>query len=127
MKRISSSVKGRLFLFFLISSAGRYFNDAMAYHIYVSGRVQGVGYRRFAQKQAESLKIKGWTRNLVDGRVEVMALGQESILEQFCDALKKGPQFSMVQEVLVKKIDEIVMQDMDLSDGFKIRPDAEWK
>lgn len=99
----------------------------MAYHIYVSGRVQGVGYRRFAQKQAESLKITGWTRNLVDGRVEVIALGQESILEQFCDILKKGPQFSMVQEVVVKQIDEASIQHMNLSDEFQIRPDAEWK
>lgn len=89
--------------------------------------MQGVGYRRFAQKQAESLKIKGWTRNLVDGRVEVLALGQDSILEQFCDILKKGPQFSMVQEVLVKKVDEASMQDVNLLDGFQIRPDAEWK
>lgn len=99
----------------------------MAYHIYVSGRVQGVGYRRFAQKQAEALKIKGWTRNLVDGRVEVIASGQESTLEQFCDILRKGPQFSMVQEVLVKKVEETSMLEQDIAGGFQILPDAEWK
>lgn len=81
-----------------------------------------MGYRRFAQKQAISLEIKGWTRNLVDGRVEVFALGPEAALEQYCELLRKGPQFSMVQEVLVKKVD-----DISESTHFEIHPDAEWK
>jgi len=100
----------------------------MAYHIFVSGRVQGVGYRRFAQKQAQSLEIKGWTRNIADGRVEIFASGLEARLDQFCDILRQGPQFSLVQDVLVKIVEEGSFKDFKIiSDGFEIHPDAEWK
>ena len=100
----------------------------MAYHIFVSGRVQAVGYRRFAQKQARSLEIKGWARNLADGRVEIFAAGDESSLDQLCDFFRKGPQFSLVHEVLVKKVEEGTHKDFKiLSDEFEIHPDAEWK
>jgi acylphosphatase len=95
----------------------------MTYHIFVSGRVQGVGYRRFAKRQAEALSLKGWARNLWDGRVEVFAVGPESQLDRFCEELKRGPSFSQVREVIVKTM-------MDEGDGvssneFEIRPDPE--
>ena len=96
----------------------------MIYHIFVSGRVQGVGYRRFAQKKAESLSLQGWVRNLYDGRVEVFAAGAEEALDQFCEDLKKGPSFSSVLDVLVKTLSE---ESATLENGFKIAPDAEWK
>ena len=100
----------------------------MAYHIFVSGRVQGVGYRRFAQKQAQSLEIRGWTRNLADGRVEIFASGQEPSLDQLCERLRQGPQFSLVHEVLVKKVDDADFSDFKINaDEFQIHPDAEWK
>lgn len=100
----------------------------MAYHIFVSGRVQAVGYRRFAQKQAKALEIKGWTRNLADGRVEIFAAGSEKALDLLCEDLRKGPQFSLVHEVLVKKVEDGSEKDFKiLSDEFEIHPDAEWK
>ncbi len=99
----------------------------MTYHIFVSGRVQGVGYRRFAQKQAESFKIVGWTRNLLDGRVEVMAQGLENELDLYCEALKKGPAFSQVRDVVVKAVsDSEELQDLK-GNQFEIRPDVEMK
>ncbi|MEZ0393343.1 MAG: acylphosphatase [Pseudobdellovibrionaceae bacterium] len=94
----------------------------MTYHIFVSGRVQGVGYRRFAQKQAEALSLPGWTRNLLDGRVEIVVSGAEKDLDRYCEILKKGPAFSLVREVLVKSVDEEAGQQ-----GFEIRPDPEMK
>ena len=68
--------------------------------------MQGVGYRRFAQKNAETLALVGWARNLADGRVEVMASGETAILEKFCEFLRQGPAFSQVREVLVKVLSE---------------------
>jgi acylphosphatase len=94
----------------------------MTYHIFVSGRVQGVGYRRFAQKTADQLQLAGWTRNLWDGRVEIVASGDEKQLDDYCEILKKGPSFCQVHEVIVKVQDEKLEVN-----NFEIRPDAELK
>ena len=94
----------------------------MTYHIFVSGRVQGVGYRRYAQKTAENLALPGWTRNLLDGRVEIFVTGEEKTLDQYCDQLRKGPSFSQVHEVIVKVVQETLKVEK-----FEIRPDAEMK
>ncbi len=99
----------------------------MTYHIFVSGRVQGVGYRRFAQKQAGLMRIEGWTRNLLDGRVEVVAHGTESQLDAYCEVLKKGPPFAMVREVIVKNIEALQPEENWKQSEFEIRPDVELK
>ena len=67
--------------------------------IIVSGRVQGVGFRYFTKNKAEERGITGWVRNLSDGRVEVLAYGPESDLEQFMQVLKEGPLGSKVSEL----------------------------
>lgn len=92
----------------------------MTYHIFVSGRVQGVGYRRFAQKSAETMSLAGWARNVWDGRVEILASGSEQQLDQYCEALKKGPAFSQVHDVVVKIAVEAPAQK-----DFQILPDLE--
>ena len=51
--------------------------------VYYSGSVQGVGFRFTAERVAGSLGIKGWVRNLRDGRVEVMCEGREAALKEF--------------------------------------------
>jgi acylphosphatase len=65
----------------------------------VRGRVQGVGYRSFAQKAAASLELTGYTRNLDDGRVEVYAVGTEAKLSQLSGMLHKGPMWADVRGV----------------------------
>ena len=99
----------------------------MTYHIFVSGRVQGVGYRRFAQKQADAFKLEGWTRNLLDGRVEIFAQGPEADLDAYCELLKKGPAFSQVREVVVTKVEALSPDQQWKSSEFEIRPDMELK
>lgn len=59
-------------------------------HVFYSGRVQGVGFRYTAQDIAESLGLKGWVRNLADGRVEIAAEGDEKDLEEFLDKISSG-------------------------------------
>lgn len=58
-------------------------------HILYSGRVQGVGFRFTAENIAIELGIQGWVKNLSDGRVEIMAQGEEEVLKDFSKRLKQ--------------------------------------
>jgi len=66
---------------------------------FISGRVQGVGYRIFARHEAHKLGVSGFTRNLHDGRVEVLAQGTPAQLVELRAALQRGPLFSSVDDV----------------------------
>ncbi len=65
----------------------------------VSGNVQGVGYRAFAQRKAQELGLSGYAENLRDGRVEVVAEGPKEDLEQFLRFLRQGPRLARVEQV----------------------------
>jgi acylphosphatase len=69
---------------------------------WVSGQVQGVGYRYFAVRVARELGLKGWVRNLSDGRVEAYAAGPAKHLEDFEARLRKGPISGEVRGVEVE-------------------------
>ena len=82
----------------------------------VSGEVQGVGYRYFAQRQASALGLHGYTRNLRDGSVEVVAEGPRPTLMRYLDALRQGPSAAQVDDVSLSwtaATDEFI--------GFRIR------
>lgn len=66
---------------------------------FVSGRVQGVGFRAFVQRRAAELAVEGWARNLEDGRVEVYAVGIAKKLSELAAALHAGPPMSDVRTV----------------------------
>ena len=74
-------------------------------HAFVSGRVQGVGFRWTTLDAARQLKIVGWVRNLMDGRVEVMSEAEENNLKQFIELLRRGPRYAKVKGVEVKWLD----------------------
>ena len=65
----------------------------------IGGRVQGVGYRYFAQRAAAERGLTGYARNLDDGRVEVYAVGPEDKLSEFAGILRQGPHWSDVRGV----------------------------
>ncbi len=73
-------------------------------HIYVDGKVQGVWYRASAQQQAQSAGITGWAKNLADGRVELIACGEQQTIEQFIEWLWQGPTLAKVTAVDCKPI-----------------------
>ena len=77
-------------------------------HIYLSGRVQGVGFRAFTQRQASVLDIKGWVKNLTDGRVEVVIQGDKNKVKQMIEKLKTGPSYA--------RVDNIEIKDQELED-----------
>lgn len=79
-------------------------NSLQVRHYLISGRVQGVGYRRFAEKQSRQLQLGGWVRNLADGRVELVAEGEPQSLEQLEGALRRGPLWASVHELRVQEI-----------------------
>lgn len=67
-------------------------------YVLISGRVQGVGYRFFAERYANELGLTGWVRNLRDGRVEVVAEGPRPKLDEFLGRLKTGPRLAVVED-----------------------------
>jgi acylphosphatase len=67
----------------------------------VSGRVQGVGFRWFVLRHAQRDGLTGFTRNLPDGSVEVLAAGDVVALERLAAALRVGPPHARVDEVVV--------------------------
>jgi len=70
-----------------------------AWHIVVSGKVQGVYYRVSAAKKAEALGVKGWVRNLPNGDVEMLAQADESKLKALFDWCHEGPRLAKVATV----------------------------
>ena len=77
----------------------------MRVHIVVAGLVQGVGFRYFAFREARRLGLTGFVRNLPDRRVEIVAEGDRSLLETLVEAMRKGPQGSIVRDVQVEWTD----------------------
>ena len=65
----------------------------------VRGRVQGVGFRWYVQQAANAIGVKGFTRNLDDGSVEVYAIGSVEQLSDLCGRLWNGPRMSDVRGV----------------------------
>jgi acylphosphatase len=68
----------------------------------VSGRVQGVGFRYFAQAAASRDGLHGWVRNLPDGRVEAAAEGESDALDRFEQALRHGPPGARVERLEIE-------------------------
>lgn len=75
-----------------------------AYVLLVSGRVQGVGFRWFTEREALKRGVQGYVRNLPDGRVEVLAQADTGTLAGFCARLRKGPAAARVDDVEMRPV-----------------------
>jgi acylphosphatase len=71
-------------------------------HVFVSGRVQGVGYRYYTGRQAQQLGINGWVLNLQDGRVEAVFEGSRGAIEKMLRWCHKGPTAAVVKDMAVE-------------------------
>jgi len=87
-------------------------------HIIVTGFVQGVGFRQMVKHEARKRGITGWTRNLMDGTVEALAIGPEDKLLELIEACKKGPFLSQVDNVHVEW-----EENGEELEGFTVRHD----
>ncbi len=63
----------------------------MVLHFLIQGRVQGVGFRWFVQREASELDLRGWVRNTEEGEVEVVASGSQNDLAELRASLRRGP------------------------------------
>lgn len=75
--------------------------DRIRAHVWISGQVQGVGYRFSTQDMAKLLKLNGWVRNLRDGRVEAVFEGSRNQVEEMIRWCHQGPPAAIVDEVKV--------------------------
>jgi len=82
----------------------------------ITGRVQGVGYRAWAQRTAAALGIRGWVRNCTDGSVELLATGDDGAIAELIAACRSGPRAAMVTDIAFANAED------DGSAGFSARP-----
>jgi len=87
---------------------------------FISGGVQGVGFRFFAERVAEKLALSGYVRNLRDGRVEVYAVGSAEQLRALRNELERGPRFASVAAVAEEPA-ELMPEHLS---GFTVEYDA---
>jgi 3-oxoadipate enol-lactonase len=97
-------------------------------HLFVSGRVQGVGFRDSMQRRAQELGVKGWVRNRQDGRVEAVVSGARDKVDELLDWAKSGPPMATVTDVkararTITDLRRARSTDTDLDvDRFEVRP-----
>ena len=86
-------------------------NRKMQLYVLISGKVQGVGFRNFTKRNASELGIKGYAKNLANGKVEVVAEGDKLQLNALIKVLKQGPRAS--------RVDNLKVEERDFKDEYK--------
>jgi acylphosphatase len=84
----------------------------------ITGRVQGVGFRAFVEREARARNLKGWVRNRRDGSVEAVFCGSPEIVDDMLAACRRGPSYSRVDHVNVEAATEATPQ----GSGFAVLP-----
>ncbi len=84
--------------------------------VFISGFVQGVGFRQSVKRKAQELGLTGWVKNLLDGRVEVLFEGSKNEIEEAISFCRNGPFLSEVKNVNVEwvKKDKKEFLDFDI-------------
>lgn len=77
-------------------------NETQRVHIWVKGRVQGVGFRAHVEYHAGRIGVTGWVRNVGYDKVEAVAEGTSEQVERFIEAVKTGPRASRVDEAQIE-------------------------
>jgi acylphosphatase len=93
----------------------------MVLHFLIQGRVQGVGFRWFIQREAAELDLRGWVSNTEEGEVEVVASGSAEDLAELRASLSRGPRGSRVDQLIEHQLAESEAEDLD---AFRI--DGAW-
>jgi len=90
-------------------------NKKVRAHLYIEGLVQGVFFRKYTREVAKKYNVKGWVKNLPDGRVEALLEGDKENVEKVIEFCKKGPPGAIVDNV------EIIWEEYKGEfDDFKI-------
>jgi acylphosphatase len=72
--------------------------------IYLSGVVQGVGFRYFTRNVARKFGVRGFVKNLSDGRVMMVAEGEKEQVEKFVSEITNGPRFAVVKKIEMEEL-----------------------
>ena len=80
-------------------------DDITTMRLKIAGRVQGVGFRDFAMREARALGLKGWVRNRSDGSVEVVASGPDDKIKTFVGKCTRGPTAARVAHIDLERVD----------------------
>jgi acylphosphatase len=78
-------------------------NNPARVHVWVSGRVQGVGFRAFVAYHAQKMDVTGWVRNIGYDTVEALAEGSQAQIEQFVQTMRTGPHGAHIDESRVEE------------------------
>ncbi len=89
--------------------------EKACFRVYVEGRVQGVFFRANTKAMAEKLGVKGWVRNLPDGRVEIVAEGPYEAVGALVGWALRGPRHARVERLVAERVECVGY------DGFVIR------
>ena len=93
----------------------------MVIHFLIQGRVQGVGFRWYVQREAGLLDLRGWVRNTEEGEVEVVASGSPGELAELRASLRRGPRGSRVDRLIEHTLPESEAEELS---SFRI--DGAW-
>lgn len=85
-----------------------------SYHVLVSGRVQGVFYRAATQDRANELGVRGWVRNLPDGRVEARVEGDPGAVDDLLAWMRQGPPSAVVDKLEAEPVEPERRQGFDV-------------
>jgi acylphosphatase len=91
-------------------------------HMTIRGRVQGVGFRAFIERQAQERGLDGWVRNREDGSVEAVFAGSSAAVDGVLDACRKGPSGAEVEEIDVREEDAAGLIPSSRPAGFFVMP-----
>ena len=93
----------------------------MVLHFLIQGRVQGVGFRWYVQREAGQRDLRGWVRNTEEGEVEVLASGPAEDLAELRASLRRGPRGARVDRLVEHQLAETEADDLS---SFRI--DGSW-
>src|ERR1035437_10014733 len=96
-------------------------SSVMFLHVLIQGRVQGVGFRWFVQREASQLDLRGWVSNTEEGEVEVVASGAAEELAKLRASLRRGPRGSRVDRLVEHQLAESEAEELS---SFRI--DGAW-
>jgi acylphosphatase len=87
---------------------------AIARHVSVTGRVQGVFFRAWMRDQASELGVTGWVRNCPDGRVDAHIEGEDAAVHQLIERLRRGPPAARVENVRLWDVELFDFEDFEV-------------
>jgi acylphosphatase len=91
-------------------------------HLMISGRVQGVSYRVWMQREAQARGISGWARNRANGDVEALVSGSPEAVQSLCEICRSGPPASRVDQILIGEASRSALDLMGPKGSFNILP-----